>query len=74
VIAGRVKSREEVERYLRERGLQPTNSQTATGRYWTVGGRNVQIPDADDAGQYPDFILKDLMDRLKQMGIIKASH
>ena len=65
----KVKSQAEVEVYLRSLELEPTEVVTATGRFWksTRTGRHVQVPEPYDC-MYPEFILRDLMARLEELG------
>lgn len=66
---GRVRTREEVERALRAKGLEPTDLTTGTGRFWksTISGRHIQVPEPYD-GMYPEAILEDLYGRLDELG------
>ena len=62
MIAGRVLHRRDVEARLRDLEFSPTGRRTATGEIWrNVAGRHVQVPDPDDAEQYPDWMIRDLI-------------
>ncbi len=67
MIAGRVKTKQEVEEWLRSEGWVPTDLTTSTGRVWrsTRTGKHIQVPE-DDEGLYTDWMLRDLM---KEMSI-----
>lgn len=60
MIAGRVKSKEDVEAALKAAGFEPTDFRTATSRIWKSNrtGKHIQVPDPYD-GMYPDAILRD---------------
>ena len=66
----RVLTKEQIERRLNEMGLVKTDHFTATGRFWKSlhTSRHVQVPEPYD-GMYPDFILRDLIGRLEELGL-----
>ncbi len=63
MIAGKVKTAEELEAELRAAGYEPTEHHLKTGRVWRhkVTGKHIIVPDSYD-GYYPDFILRDMRD------------
>ncbi len=69
MIAGRVKTQQEVEDELKAQGFEPTEHRTATGRIWrsTKTGRYMQAPDPY-MEMYPEFILKDLREIMEGFG------
>lgn len=63
MIADRIRSRQDVERVLEEKGYQKTTHRTATGTIWvhTGTGEHIQVPDPYEE-MYPEVIIKDLLD------------
>lgn len=61
MIAGRVRTQQEVEDALRQAGYEPTEYRTVTGVIWKSNktGKYIQVPDPY-MEMYPDTILKDL--------------
>lgn len=64
-MAMRLYTPEEFDRELRNRGCEPTDHTTNTGRFWHNGsGLYFLVPDPDpDSGRYPDWMLDDLIER-----------
>ncbi|MBT2299301.1 hypothetical protein J7E70_02385 [Variovorax paradoxus] len=63
MIAGGVKTQEEIENELRKRGFTPIDTMSDGGRFWKSStGRHLHVPDSYE-GMYPDFILGDLLRR-----------
>lgn len=65
----RVKTQKEVEDDLIAQGFERTTHRTATGTAWksTHTGKHVIVPDPYE-GMYPEFILKDLHERMTACG------
>lgn len=65
----RVKSQQEVEDDLKARGFSKTEHRIATGTIWKSSqtGKHLVVPDPYE-GMYPEFILKDLHDRMACLG------
>ncbi len=63
MIAGKVKTAEQLEAELRSGGYEPTEHHLKTGRVWRskITGKHIIVPDSYD-GFYPDFILQDIKD------------
>lgn len=63
MIAGGIKTREEIETELKKMGYEPTDTATDGGRFWRApNGKHLHVPDAY-FDMYPDFILGDLLKR-----------
>ena len=66
----RLYSRDEFEAELRERGLEPTDITTKTGRLWRTrdGKVIISVPNpSPTTGKYPDSILDRLLEQLKKL-------
>ena len=68
MIAPRVLTEAEVHEALSDRGFVPTETRTATGRFWVhkSTGEPIQIPDSLE-GYYPDWMLYDLMSQVGEI-------
>lgn len=68
MIAPRVLTEKEIHDALRARGFSPTETRTATGRFWIHGesGEPIQVPDSLE-GYYADWMLYDLMSRVGEI-------
>jgi hypothetical protein len=68
MIAPRVLTEADVHDALSDRGFRPTDTRTATGRFWVHAGshEHIQVPDSLD-GFYPDWMLYDLMSRIGEI-------